>query len=126
MGAGEGSRGGKVVGHTSSGRPIYAKEATAKAAMGMDPHPGVRQTTAHAPFHTAQVQKLEKGAATGYGRTLPREPTMLERAGAHAEAPHVTNLTKIKERVVSEDRPLRPRGNLDRPAVLNKPGYNPR
>lgn len=70
----------------------------------MDPHPGVRQGTPSAPFHSGQVQALAKGGATGYGRTLPRAQTQLERAGAHAEAPHVTNITKIKDRTVSDGR----------------------
>ena len=41
--AGEGSRGGKVIGHTASGKPIYDKDGHRDQPKGRLPYPGEEQ-----------------------------------------------------------------------------------
>jgi len=134
--------------------------------MGHDPHPGVRQATAHAPFNAGPSDPVHGGS----GRNQPafnsdanKEAKSFEtlrnkghdvserafRTGAREDhqaalqmqtklagmakgSPdfqkyHLERADQHKEAIARIDGAgkLRPRGNLDRPAVFNKPGYNP-
>lgn len=179
--AGEGSRGGKVIRHTASGRAVYAADATAKAAAGHDPHPGARDFShqgiaaaptgsaaragivdrakalgrignEHTPEHIMAPIRAAREKVEGSLRAHDASPTFdpaahrarlveqskaLGRALGNEHTPEAiaAPIRHAREQVETEIRAhdaahgepkLRLHGNLDRPAVFNKPGYRGR
>lgn len=105
MSGGEGSRGGKIIGHSASGRPVYAKPDTSTpAGAAADPSRGKR---ARVVASKARADVLAKAAA--------------------GHDPHPGDRDHSHQGVTGGGEPkLRLHGNLDRPAVFNKPGYRGR
>lgn len=106
--SGEGSRGGQIVGHTRSGKPIYASHLNSTGRMA---HSGAIAGTAAAGPGRAAVFRVTHGS--------DGQPVGAKGKSAYA---------KRMDAIVSGDHPnavgTRARGSgATRPAVLNKPGY---
>jgi len=98
-GAGEGSRGGKVIGHTASGKPIYAPSAGAQLSPAHFKHYTAADHADAEKVHTTQMKHHEDRASHHEGEhdARYREIEHLESGRGHGPKPEEKGrLEKLK------------------------------